>query len=63
MPNFWGAVGEAVIIVGLVLANGFFVAAKSALVKAMGSPLHPLENPTTTRKIHEFSPLSQFRRS
>jgi CBS domain containing-hemolysin-like protein len=42
MGDFFGITLEAVIIVGLVLANGFFVAAEFALVKVRASQLRPL---------------------
>ncbi len=42
MSDFFGITLEAVIIVGLVLANGFFVAAEFALVKVRASQLRPL---------------------
>ena len=42
MNQFFGITLEAVIIVGLVLANGFFVAAEFALVKVRASQLQPL---------------------
>ncbi|MBL9215911.1 MAG: HlyC/CorC family transporter [Opitutaceae bacterium] len=42
MNLFFGITLEAVIIVALVLANGFFVAAEFALVKVRASQLRPL---------------------
>ena len=42
MNAFWGITLETIIIVGLVLANGFFVAAEFALVKVRASQLRPL---------------------
>ena len=42
MNVFFGITLEAVIIVALVLANGFFVAAEFALVKVRASQLRPL---------------------
>jgi len=42
MNTFWGITLETVIIVGLVLANGFFVAAEFALVKVRASQLRPM---------------------
>ncbi len=42
MNEFFGITLEVVIIVGLVLANGFFVAAEFALVKVRASQLRPL---------------------
>jgi CBS domain containing-hemolysin-like protein len=42
MNAFWGITLETVIIVGLVLANGFFVAAEFALVKVRASQLRPM---------------------
>jgi CBS domain containing-hemolysin-like protein len=42
MNAFWGITLETLIIVGLVLANGFFVAAEFALVKVRASQLRPM---------------------
>ncbi len=42
MENFLDHALEALVIVGLVLANGFFVAAEFALVKVRASQLRPL---------------------
>src|SRR3954470_12748733 len=42
MGNFFDHALEALMIVGLVLANGFFVAAEFALVKVRASQLRPL---------------------
>src|SRR5258708_38688559 len=42
MSDFFGITLEAVLIVGLVLANGFFVAAEFALVKVRASQLRPM---------------------
>ncbi|MES1195145.1 MAG: CNNM domain-containing protein, partial [Opitutus sp.] len=42
MENFFSHTLEALLIVGLVLANGFFVAAEFALVKVRASQLRPL---------------------
>jgi len=42
MDSFLGITLEILIIVGLVLANGFFVAAEFALVKVRASQLRPL---------------------
>jgi CBS domain containing-hemolysin-like protein len=42
MNAFWGITLETIIIVGLVLANGFFVAAEFALVKVRASQLRPM---------------------
>ena len=42
MSDFFGITLETLIIVGLVLANGFFVAAEFALVKVRASQLRPL---------------------
>ncbi len=42
MENFLDHTLEALVIVGLVLANGFFVAAEFALVKVRASQLRPL---------------------
>jgi len=42
MNAFWGITLETVIILGLVLANGFFVAAEFALVKVRASQLRPM---------------------
>ena len=42
MQTFFGIAFEIFIIVGLVLANGFFVAAEFALVKVRASQLRPL---------------------
>lgn len=43
MNDFLGITIETLIILGLVLANGFFVAAEFALVKVRASQLQPLE--------------------
>ncbi|MGH8020997.1 MAG: hemolysin family protein [Opitutaceae bacterium] len=42
MTTFFGIALETIIILGLVLANGFFVAAEFALVKVRASQLQPL---------------------
>jgi CBS domain containing-hemolysin-like protein len=42
MNAFWGITLETIVIVGLVLANGFFVAAEFALVKVRASQLRPM---------------------
>jgi CBS domain containing-hemolysin-like protein len=42
MDQFFGITLELLIIIGLVLANGFFVAAEFALVKVRVSQLQPL---------------------
>lgn len=42
MSDFLGITFEAVVIIALVLANGFFVAAEFALVKVRASQLRPL---------------------
>ncbi len=42
MNGFFGTTLEAVLIVGLVLANGFFVATEFALVKVRASQLRPM---------------------
>ena len=42
MSTFFSITLEAMVIVGLVLANGFFVAAEFALVKVRASQLRPL---------------------
>ena len=42
MENFFSHTLETLLIVGLVLANGFFVAAEFALVKVRASQLRPL---------------------
>jgi CBS domain containing-hemolysin-like protein len=43
MSTFFGITFEALVIIALVLANGFFVAAEFALVKVRASQLRPLE--------------------
>ncbi len=42
MTTFFGIAAETIIILGLVFANGFFVAAEFALVKVRASQLQPL---------------------
>ena len=42
MDQFFGITLELLIIIGLVLSNGFFVAAEFALVKVRASQLQPL---------------------
>jgi len=42
MNAFWGITLETIVIVGLVLANGFFVAAEFSLVKVRASQLRPM---------------------
>jgi len=42
MSDFWGITFETVVILALVLANGFFVAAEFALVKVRASQLRPM---------------------
>src|SRR4051812_34063633 len=42
MPEAFQILGELLIVLGLVLANGFFVATEFALVKIRSSQLRPL---------------------
>lgn len=42
MHTFVGVAFETIIVLALVIANGFFVAAEFALVKVRASQLHPL---------------------
>jgi CBS domain containing-hemolysin-like protein len=60
MNAFWGITLETVIIVGLVLANGFFVAAEFALVKVRASQLRPLAKKGGWRVKFAIRAISQL---